>query len=203
MENRTISICETPDFEIRGKADEPKTLVGYASVFNQKTNIGGQFDEQIQEGAFDDCLKKENLDCIAQFDHTGQPIARTSNGSLKLSVDKKGLKYECIPANTSLGRDVMEMVRSGLVSKSSFGFSVKEDSWNNDLEMPLRTITKIGKLYDVSPVTSPAYVQTSVEARKKEIVPVKTEISGTQDYEERIKKHLNTNADLRKKRYSI
>jgi HK97 family phage prohead protease len=98
------------------------------------------------------------------------PSARGHGEPLRLKVDKKGLRYEVDLPDTAQARDVRELIRRGDVSGSSFGFVVQGDEWDESQmksgKLPLRTLTKL-ELFDVSPVTYPAYPQTSVSARSK------------------------------------
>jgi len=157
--------------EIR-EADDVATIRGYAAVFNAETVIWGLFREQIAPGAFRDALKSS--DTVALFNHDpNYPLARESNDTLRLSEDKRGLKYEAdLDLTDPDAQKVRSKIERGTVKGSSFGFTVEEDEWDESEmkqgKMPLRTITRIGELYDVSPVTFPAYPQTSVSARSKE-----------------------------------
>jgi HK97 family phage prohead protease len=93
-------------------------------------------------------------------------LARTGSGTLTLSVDERGLRYEFDAPNTTAGNDLLEMLKRGDVSQSSFAFTVKDEKWDEvKAEMPIRTITKVKRLYDVSPVTYPAYPDTTVAKR--------------------------------------
>ena len=133
-------------------------------------------------GAFDGCNMS---DVRALFNHDpNQILARTASGTMSVSVDAKGLKYRFEMPNTTLGNDLLEMIRRGDISQSSFAFTVKETSWVEEkYPIPdLRKIIKIEEVYDVSPVTYPAYEGTSVQARsieqvaKEERTKVKIEI---------------------------
>ena len=147
------------------------TISGYAAVFNKETVIGGAwgFREQVDPHAFDDAIGRD--DVRALFNHDPNfLLGRTKSGTLRLKVDKKGLRYEVDLPDTAQARDVRELIRRGDVSGSSFGFSVEGDEWDEAQvkagKLPLRTLTKLA-LFDVSPVTYPAYPQTSVSARSK------------------------------------
>lgn len=153
-------------------ADGKATLRGYASVFNVETVIGSApfgFREQVAPEAFDDALK--NDDVRALFNHNPDILlGRTESGTLRLSVDSKGLRYDVDLPDTAQARDVRTLIQRGDVSGSSFGFTVEADEWDEREvkkgKLPLRTIRKV-VLYDVSPVTYPAYPQTSVSARSQ------------------------------------
>lgn len=139
---------------------KPMTLEGYAALYDEETVVGGQ-RERIQRGAFEGRLED---DVRLLFNHdNNMPFARTTNGTLKLSVDERGLYYKANVIDTQAGRDLYAMVQRGDVTQSSFAFSISERSFDDGVMV----IEKVGQLYDVSPVTYPAYEATSVVARKK------------------------------------
>jgi HK97 family phage prohead protease/HK97 family phage major capsid protein len=144
--------------EVRA-AEGERRIEGYAATFNDVTDLG-YFREQIAVGAFDGHLAD---DVRLLINHTGVPLARTTNGTLRLSVDETGLRYEAQLADTTEGRDLYTLIKRGDISQSSFAFSIEEESWDNKAN--LRTVNKVGRLYDVSPVTYPAYATTTVAAR--------------------------------------
>lgn len=158
--------------ETRASDDGEKIVTGYAATFNEPYELwswdGYTVLEQIDPAAFDDC---DMSDVIMQYNHEGRVFARTSNGTLQLEVDKKGLKIEAKLGGTDLGRDVFDEIEGGYTTKMSFGFVVKEDKREitEDRETGavtvLRTITKISKLYDVSAVSIPANDATSISSR--------------------------------------
>ena len=153
---------EVRTMEVRAQGDADELRVeGYAAVFNQETNLGF-FREQIARGAFEDVM---NDDVRLLLNHDGAPLARTTNQTLTLSVDDEGLRYEAILSDTTQGRDLYKMIKRGDITQSSFAFTIKGEEW--DKETNTRTITKVGRLLDVSPVTYPAYPQASVSARSK------------------------------------
>lgn len=161
----------TESVEFRENDNGGATISGYAALFNQETVIGGAygFREQIAPGAFDDAVGRD--DVRALFNHDPNfLLGRTKSGTLRLKVDKKGLRYDVDLPDTAQARDIRELIRRGDVSGSSFGFVVQGDEWDETPlksgKLPLRTLTKV-ELYDVSPVTYPAYPQTSVSARSR------------------------------------
>jgi len=97
------------------------------------------------------------------LNHTGAPLARTTNGTLELSVDETGLKYRAALADTQDGRDLYKLIKRGDITQSSFAFTIDKDEWSEDRST--RTITKVGRLLDTSAVTYPASASTSVYAR--------------------------------------
>lgn len=162
-ERRTIAL----PVELRTEDDRPR-LSGYAAVFGEVTEIAGLFKERIAPGAFADAVTRD--DVRALFNHDANfVIGRTAAGTLRLVEDDRGLRYDVDPPETQWARDLMVSVGRGDVSQSSFAFEVTEEEWDYGKrgEMPVRTISKV-KLYDVSPVTYPAYEGTTVSARSVE-----------------------------------
>jgi len=155
--NKEIRTFNVQDLELRQEGDD-NVVVGYGSVFNTLSNELGGFREIIAEGAFDGRLED---DVRFLINHDGLPLARTTNGTLRLSTDERGLKYEAKVANTSIGRDLVELMRNGTINQSSFAFVVEDDSWEVRDGMNVRTINKVSRLYDVSAVTYPAYESAS------------------------------------------
>jgi uncharacterized protein len=154
------------DAEIEVRMDGDKNKVrGYAAVFNSESNDLGGFIETIQPGAFSNVL---NDDVRALIDHKSELIlGRTVSGTLRIGQDEKGLYYEYDSPNTSYANDLLESMKRGDVTQSSFGFRVARDGskWEEKDGKTYRTITNISRLYDVSPVTYPAYNDTSVAMR--------------------------------------
>jgi HK97 family phage prohead protease len=161
---KEVRTFEVKDLELRQDGDS-NVVVGYASVFNTLSNDMG-FREIIAEGAFDGRLSD---DVRFLINHDGLPLARTTNGTLRLSTDATGLRYEAEVANTSLGRDLVELMKNGTINQSSFAFTVDDDSWEVKDGMNVRTINKVSRLYDVSAVTYPAYEEASVGLRSMEV----------------------------------
>jgi HK97 family phage prohead protease len=155
------------NLEIRIREDGTEIIAGYSAVFNKSSVNLGWFTEQIKPGAFTNALKKS--DARALFNHdVNYVLGRQSSNTLILREDEKGLFMEVIPPQTQIIKDlVLSPIRRGDIREQSFGFIVKEDSWRegdkNDL--PLRTIIEIDELFDVSPVTFPAYPDTSIALR--------------------------------------
>ena len=155
--------------QLRVTDGEPTRIVGYAAVYNVETVIGCWFREVIVPGAFDGVL---DGDTAALLNHDENLVlGRTTSGTLRLSSDATGLGYEIDPPDTSYARDLIEVMKRGDISGSSFGFmvDVDGDEWDysecKDGMLPLRKITKVSELRDVSPVTFPAYDETTVAAR--------------------------------------
>ena len=152
--NKEVRTFNVQDLELRMEGDKP-TVVGYGAVFNSMSNDLGGFREFIAPNAFEGRLED---DVRFLINHDANLIlARTTNGTLRLSVDEKGLRYEADMPNTSTARDLMELLKNGTINQSSFAFTVEEDSWEVKDGMNIRTIDKVSQLYDVSSVTYPAY----------------------------------------------
>ena len=158
---------------VEQRADETpsRTIVGYAAVFDSWSDpINGWFKEKIDRHAFDDC---DMSDVIMCFNHSiNDLLARTTSGTLQLSIDDHGLRFSFEAPHTARGDEMLELVRRGDISQCSFRFSVAEDVWayadnSNALEMSERTVLKIAKLYDTSLVVYPAYPDTEALMRLK------------------------------------
>lgn len=143
-------------------------LAGYAAVFSpaRSEDLGG-FIEEISPGAFDASIES-GQDIRALWNHdSSQPLARTSNGTLVLGSDKRGLKVEIsLPENVSYANDLRELVRQGVVNQMSFGFMVPPggDSWEQRDGQTVRTLHKVD-LREISAVSIPAYPDTTVALR--------------------------------------
>ena len=168
------------NIELRGEG-ESRHIEGYGSVFNERSLDLGGFVEMIAPGAFDGVIDRS--DVKAYLDHNPQRgiLARSKNGegSLHLEIDERGLKYSFDAPHTALGDEVVEGLKRGDYTQSSFAFTVQDQTWTKEEDGTyLRTITKIGGLYDVSIVGNPAYEGTSValrsldEFKAQEVPPV-------------------------------
>ena len=138
-------------------------MAGYAAVFNE-ASVPLPFIEKIAPGAFRKTLS-ETPDVRLLVNHEGLPMARTKNGTMRLSEDDKGLYFEAELANTQEARDLYTLVERGDVDQMSFAFRVIRQNWSKDRSE--RTLTEVSLSDgDVSIVTYPAYAATSVEARE-------------------------------------
>lgn len=157
--------------ELRAGVDTEAEVVsveGYAAVFNEVTDIAGLWDEVIAPGAFDDVLAD---DARLLINHRDLPLARVSSGTLRLSVDQRGLKIEADldGSDPDVARLVPKM-RRGDVREMSYGYIVAPngDFWDESGPKPKRTINKIERLIDVSVVTLPAFSGTEIGLRSLE-----------------------------------
>lgn len=158
--------------DYRDGDDDGKMIIeGYAAVYDSKTRIGDDdwgFDEIIERGAFNGAnlkdvpLKYNHLDAV--------PIlARTRNKSLQLTPDDKGLKIRAELIDTTDNVDMFKRIKAGLINKMSFAFTVADEEVDRTGKIPFRHIRKFDKIFDVSVVDTPAYEDTSVYARSREI----------------------------------
>src|SRR3990167_391335 len=141
----------------------PKKMTGYAAVFNSPTDIGGFFREQIAPGAFAKSIG--NDDVRALFNHNEMHVlGRSSNKTLALAEDAKGLRFDVEPPDCMCAKDLMMQIKRGDITQCSFQFISKREEWDETGDVPLRTLLEV-ELIDVSPVTFPAYADTSVGVR--------------------------------------
>lgn len=160
-------------------AGEGRTISGYAIVFDVESRVlaswDGDFVEIIERGAVDDELLAQS-DVKALFNHCDSMLLARSvngNGTLKLTVDDHGLRFEFEAPNTTLGNDILELVKRGDLQGCSFAFTADEENikYSREGDRRLRRVRKLSGLYDVSVVVNPAYTQTSVDARSFEQTP--------------------------------
>lgn len=176
-ERRTFTVR---DIEARQAEDGTMRMAGYAAVFNEPS-VPLPFIEKIAPGAFRKTLS-ETPDVRLLVNHEGLPMARTKNGTMRLTEDERGLYFEAELANTQEARDLYTLVARGDVDQMSFAFRVIRQKWNDDRTE--RSLTEVSLADgDVSIVTYPAYPATSVEAReaiKRAIAQIKEgrEVSG-------------------------
>ena len=150
--------------EIR-QEDEGRRIVGYAAVFDQLSEpLFGGFREKIAKGAFKKTIREADVRALWNHD-PNYVLGRTKSGTLKLREDDRGLAIEIDPPDTQWARDLMTSIERGDVDQMSFGFRVVKESWDRDADGTIiRTLREV-ELFDVSPVTFPAYPQTSVQVR--------------------------------------
>jgi hypothetical protein len=148
------------DFEIRGEGDK-LTFSGYAAVFNSDSQPL-PFIERIAPGAFKRTLQARN-DVKLLWNHdSGEVLASTRSGTMRLVEDSHGLRVEADIAPTTRGKDLSILMQRGDVNKMSFGFTVQQDSWSPDGNT--RTLESV-RLAEVSIVTFPAYESSVAQVR--------------------------------------
>lgn len=165
------------NLEIRAISNEvqvdSRNITGYAVVFESVSEDLG-FRERIMKGAItDDTIKKSDVFCLLNHDST-KVLARSKygEGSLKLEIDERGLKYSFTAPQTDLGNEILEHLERGEIDSSSFAFTVSLDEgsekWYTVEGVQYRDIYVVEALYDVSPVYQPAYQETTVSKRALE-----------------------------------
>lgn len=144
--------------------DNKMEIKGYAAVFNSPETYS--YTEVISDKAFDDA---DMSDVVLRYNHNDSfmVLARTRNKSLDLSIDEKGLYMNArLQDDITEHKNIFNAIKSGLIDKQSFAFTIDEDEYDYDTDT--RTITKIGKVFDVSVVDQPFYNATDVSIARSE-----------------------------------
>lgn len=155
---------EIQDVEIRESKSGIGTLTGYAIVFGKRSLKLGDFYEFINERAFDRALAQEDEVLALAHHNMDNVLGRRSAGTLRLNKDGHGISVEVDLPDTSYGRDILENVKRRDVKGMSFGFSVREDDWDLESDVPTRTVND-ADLFEVSFVAVPAYPDTTAAMR--------------------------------------
>ncbi len=171
------------DIQFRAETteDEKMEIKGYAVVFNSPETYG--YTEVISKNALDNAKMD---DVVLRYNHNDSfmVLARTRNGSLRLNRDEKGLFMDAVlQDDITEHKNIFNAIKSGLIDKQSFAFTVEEDEY--DYETDTRTITKIGKLFDVSVVDQPFYNATDVSIASKNDDFLERRAELRKQYEER------------------
>jgi len=154
---------EVRNLKIPLKVEERGSIVGTPIVYGRDSEDMG-FIEQVAPGAAKNALKRSDIRGLKN--HDPSLIFARQGVNLKFFEDKDGLHYEATPINTRNYKDISEEIAEGLLTGQSFGFTVLKDEWKDlNTDHPRRTITEIGEIFDVGPVTYPAYADTSVALR--------------------------------------
>lgn len=162
--------------EIRGVSfratveDGSRHVEGYALLFDTDSRPmwGGDMIERIAPTALEGVLEKSDVLCLMNHDERRGVLARCrmGEGSLKLQVDTRGLKYSFDAPGTALGDELIESLKRGDISESSFAFTVEDEIWTKKEDGTyVRTILKFERIFDVSPVYYPTYEDTTVALR--------------------------------------
>lgn len=172
MDKKTYEYREIPINIADG--DKEYTISGHAAVYNQQTDICGYYTEVVERGAFD---KSDFTDVVLTQNHNVNneiPLARYTQGkadnTLQLSLDDTGLAMQATLDcdNNEAAKAVYSSIQRGDLTGMSFIFTVRGENWEGlDTDKPVRHITDIDKVYEVSAVNFPAYVGTDISARAK------------------------------------
>lgn len=153
--------------EIRvSESDNGAVIEGHAAVFNSwSETLGGifPFKEKVRKGAFNESIGRDDIRALFNHD-PNYVLGRNRAGTLELVEDDVGLRVRITPPDTSWARDIVTSIRRGDISQMSIGFVVEEDKWSTEDGIDTRELRKV-QLYDVSPVTFPAYTATDVGVR--------------------------------------
>lgn len=186
MENKEfIRNCEVQLRNLESDTPESRIVSGYAVKFESESQDMG-FIEIIKKGAITEETIM-NSDIFARFNHNEDTVlarSRYGEGSLALELREDGLYYEFEAPHTALGDELLEHLKRGEITTSSFAFTIAEDGdrWYKREDGTLvREILKINRLYDVSPVYEPAYLATSCSKRALDMVEKSEEITSKYD----------------------
>ena len=167
------------EFRIQQAENEPLKIIGYAARFNELSEEMWGMREKIAPGAFTEAIGKSDVRALWNHD-PNYVLGRTKNGTLQIREDEQGLFYEVTPPDAQWARDLVESIKRGDVDQSSFAFTVEAQEWDERSDPITRTIVKVKELFDVSPVTYPAYptatsgvrsLKDVAEERRKEMTP--------------------------------
>lgn len=167
------------EFRIQQAENEPLKIIGYAARFNELSEEMWGMREKIAQGAFTEAIGKSDVRALWNHD-PNYVLGRTKNGTLQIREDEQGLFYEVTPPDAQWARDLVESIKRGDVDQSSFAFTVEAQEWDERSDPITRTIVKVKELFDVSPVTYPAYptatsgvrsLKDVAEERRKEMTP--------------------------------
>ena len=149
---------------IEVRAAEDMIVEGYAAVFDSVTDLG-YYKEVIDRKAFDNA---DMSDIVMKYNHEDSvlPLARTRGGTLTFDIDDHGMKIRARLIDTTQNKDIYKLIKEGILTKMSFAFTVKEESY--EYETDTRRILAFDKIFDVSVVDVPAYETTEIYARSKD-----------------------------------
>lgn len=147
-----------------------RTMAGHAAVTGKRSSNLGYFFEIMEPGCFKDALADPDLECYSLFNHDESLLlGATANGELRMEEDKDGLYQETdLKGDTTDSANMIAHLDAGRITKMSFAFTIAPDGqeWDEDKDgLLIRTVTRVQRLYDVSPVTYPAYPQTDIGIR--------------------------------------
>jgi HK97 family phage prohead protease len=167
MVKREERCADVTELRIQTKDESGGSVIeGHAAIFDSLSQDLGfmfPFKERIKKGAFKASLEKDDIRALWNHD-ANYVLGRNRAGTLELTETAKGLKVRIHPPDTQWARDLTESIRRGDVTQMSFGFIVEKETWSVEGKEDVRTLEQV-KLFDVSPVTFPAYLDTDVGVR--------------------------------------
>jgi uncharacterized protein len=154
--------------EVREESDGTATIAGYAAVFGNEYDIGGQFTESVDAKAFNRSLKNNAGDLAVVWSHDFDRVLGTvASGTARFSVDEHGLRYEAdLDLQDPDGVGAWRKVSTGKVRQSSFSFDVVRDKWEDRADSPPHRVLKEVRLYEASPVLLAANPATEVDVKR-------------------------------------
>ena len=168
MKIKTREMYFRTDFHTRQENDE-RFIEGYFIRFNEETELWDGVFEEVVPGAVDDSLKNNDIRCLFNHD-TNIVLGRTSNGTLELRKDEKGLFGRVkINPNDKQALDIYARIERGDINACSFGFNIIREEIQNRDDGTVKFILRKIDLHEVSPVTFPAYPTTTIQAREKDL----------------------------------
>jgi HK97 family phage prohead protease len=186
MERRFISTAAAP-VQLEERDGKEARITGYGSVFYDGTpateyQLWEGCVERVMPGAFDKVISGKS-DVRGLFNHDPNNIlGRTSAGTMALSVDSRGLKYDINPGDTNISRDVQQHLKRKDVTGSSFSFIIAEENWvKREDGTQIREIRSVRELYDVGPVTFPAYTGAEANARSADLAEARASFEAQQN----------------------
>lgn len=195
-------------FEVRAEEGETGAIItGRPIVYNSRTDIGGMFDEVIEQGALDDA-DLTDVRFLVNHDLSRIPLARSrrnnGNSTMLLTPDLEGLaiRVNLDVENNSEARSLYSAVQRGDITGMSFMFSVNDEEWDNlESDHPTRRIKKIGSVVEVSAVTFPAYEATTIDARSKEAL--ESARSALESVRQQREQSVDTDLELAKAKFDF
>lgn len=198
IENREIRKVE--HYEIRqATEDDNSTIIeGYIAKFDTITELWEGYFEKIDRNAFNDTIADGHNIFLLYHHQWDKPLASTKTGTLELEVNNVGLRFKAtINENVSYGKDVVELIKEGLIAGCSFGFRCVEEEiiYNSDEDTITRTLLKV-ELYEGSLLCIPQYKDTNVFARAKEIEQAERQKLEQQKQDEILKRKIELELEL-------
>jgi hypothetical protein len=172
IEKRNYPMPSKFEWRMDNGEDKTEVIEGYGIVFNKRYQIWGRYYEEIAPEAgeyFKDLKDDEKREIIASYNHNFEKLlGKVGAGTLDFKVDKTGVRYIIQMPKTSYAADLVESIKRGDVSGSSFVFTVEEETYVYEEESTLRKVLKFRRVYEVGPVVMPAYADTTVSVRSIE-----------------------------------
>lgn len=170
FERRFIT-AETAGIELRTGDDGSFGIRGIGAVIGPLSQDLGGFKERNAEGAFDEALKTSDVRGL--FNHDPNYVLGRMGKTMRVSADERGMHYD-IPSLPESRADVREAIERGDVEGSSYSFTLREggDRWDEEDGVLVRTILPggVARIYDLGPVTFPAFRSTTVSKRALDVV---------------------------------